>query len=83
MCGLQFMKHMDLSDNELYGSVPWDSCIQFHQLETLDLSNNGFEGRLPGRNLSPETLQELDLSSNSFGGTIPSDWASYAAMESV
>ena len=77
------MKHIDLSGNELHGSVPWDSCIQFHQLETLDLSNNGFEGRLPEHRLSPDTLRELDLSSNIFGGTIPSDWASYAVMEFV
>lgn len=66
--GLKYATSVNLSDNELIGTMP--SFNAFVSLEYLNLSKNGLEGSIP--NLYTLTsLQHLDLSENHFTGVLP------------
>lgn len=60
------LKKLQLSDNNLSGSIP---NFSLPLLEELDLSVNTFTGSIPNFNLP--ALRILSLSSNSLSGTLP------------
>ncbi|WMV55349.1 hypothetical protein MTR67_048734 [Solanum verrucosum] len=63
---------LDLSNNQLSGSVP-QSLVNLTYLYTLDLSSNNITGPFPASILSLTHLEYLDLSSNSLSGPLPSN----------
>jgi Leucine-rich repeat (LRR) protein len=71
------LKHIDLSDNDLSGSIPaWGGYLP--TVEFMDFSNNKFTGRLPiGASLGAGPmlpgLETLRLSNNFFTGTFPKE----------
>lgn len=65
-----YVKNLDLSYNNLSGSIPID-LLSKPQLETLDFSQNKFVGPIPGDVSSSSNLVRLRLGSNMLNGTIP------------
>mmetsp|Transcript_5231 Transcript_5231/g.16807 ORF Transcript_5231/g.16807 Transcript_5231/m.16807 type:complete len:925 (-) Transcript_5231:2642-5416(-) len=63
---------LDLSDNDLAGTVDGPSLAALTALEELHLGGNSLRGTLPG--LLPPHLLTLNLSSNLFAGPIPAAW---------
>ncbi|XP_019172572.1 PREDICTED: probably inactive leucine-rich repeat receptor-like protein kinase At3g28040 [Ipomoea nil] len=68
--GLTRLRTLDVSNNELSGSLPIGASF-LHNLKELSLGSNHFSGEIPvDLGLCPH-LSRLDLSENLFTGTIP------------
>lgn len=64
--------YLDISNNSITGELPrWIGGGNFSQLNTLSISKNDLQGRIPSE-ICKLNLQILDLSENNFTGTIPS-----------
>ncbi|KAJ1268643.1 hypothetical protein BS78_07G150300 [Paspalum vaginatum] len=59
---------IDLSGNNLTGSLPSDGYLALHNLTTVSLSNNSISGVIPASLFSLPSLETLDLSENNFTG---------------
>ncbi|CAL5012718.1 unnamed protein product [Urochloa decumbens] len=59
---------VDLSGNNLTGSLPSNGYLSLHNLTSLYLSNNSISGVIPPALFSHPTLEYLDLSQNNFTG---------------
>jgi Leucine-rich repeat (LRR) protein len=68
-CELQYLRHLDLSNNSFAGELP--ICSSMPSLRSLLLSNNEFSGKFPSLIQSLPNLTLLDLSWNKFYGTLP------------
>ena len=67
---IQYLRHIDLSNNFLNGSLP-NTIFNSSQLQVLSLSNNVISGELPQLIGKMTNLKLLNLSDNAFGGLIP------------
>jgi Leucine-rich repeat (LRR) protein len=67
---LRSISYIDLSNNQLDGSIP-DSLGTAGQLSFLNLTNNKFAGELPATIGSIDYIQTLYLSRNQLSGNIP------------
>ncbi|KAM7519101.1 hypothetical protein LguiB_018063 [Lonicera macranthoides] len=66
------LRVIDLSSNDLYGSLPVDVCSRYvPKLERIYLPFNQFEGRIPSNFYKRKELQYLSLAFNEFTGSIP------------
>jgi len=63
---LEYLQHLDLSDNYLTGYLPSD--LQFAPLETLDISGNQLKG------IIPHVLCQRPMNGNSKGGKYDCDF---------
>ncbi|MED6174363.1 hypothetical protein PIB30_068326 [Stylosanthes scabra] len=68
---LELVVMMDLSENNLVGSIPKEITL-LHGLISLNLSNNHLIGELPIMMGNMRSLESFDVSSNQLSGTIPS-----------
>ncbi|CAO2832227.1 unnamed protein product [Amaranthus hypochondriacus] len=79
---LHFIKSLDLSNNDIKGSIP-SLMGNLTLLEHLDLSGNQFSGPIPSFSLM-KNLKTLDLSRNNLEGPINStDWEKLVHLEEV
>lgn len=62
---------LDLSSNDLYGSIPSDINDIIKFMTTLDLSSNNFSGPIPLSLSNCSYLNVLKLDNNQLSGTIP------------
>ncbi|KAK7826640.1 receptor-like protein eix2 [Quercus suber] len=67
---LEFVKIIDLSNNNLFGSIPAEICVLF-ELRFLNLSRNHLMGKIPEKIGSMKELESIDLSRNHLSGKIP------------
>ncbi|KAL7241624.1 hypothetical protein ACSBR1_014260 [Camellia fascicularis] len=67
---LQYVNIIDLSRNNLIGSIP-KKIGNIRSLETLDLSNNNLSGPIPQSISSLTFLSQLNLSHNNLSRRIP------------
>ncbi|CAN6457128.1 unnamed protein product [Victoria cruziana] len=65
------MTGLDLSDNQLSGSLPSDISSYVGFVTTLDLSKNKFSGEIPDNLKNCTYLNVLKLDDNQFTGEIP------------
>ncbi|KAF5479518.1 hypothetical protein F2P56_000330 [Juglans regia] len=65
------MQTLDLSNNDLNGTIPKETCTWLPFLVTLDLSNNGLSGPIPPELANCTFLNSLMMSDNKLSGTIP------------
>ncbi|XP_076943506.1 receptor-like protein EIX1 [Bidens hawaiensis] len=72
--GLQLLKSIDLSRNNLFGNLPYEITGLF-ELVSLNLSDNKLHGQVPKDMGLVKSLESLDLSSNEFSGHIPESLA--------
>ncbi|KAF8082066.1 hypothetical protein N665_0850s0017 [Sinapis alba] len=66
------MQSLNLTGNNLYGTIPSDFFSFIPYLVTLDLSHNNFSGELPASLSNMHYLKTLLLDHNRFTGHIPS-----------
>ncbi|PUZ51694.1 hypothetical protein GQ55_6G208900 [Panicum hallii var. hallii] len=59
---------VDLSGNNLTGSLPSHGYLSLHNLTRIALSNNSISGAIPASLFSHPSLEYLDLSQNNFTG---------------
>ncbi|KAJ1391053.1 Leucine-rich repeat [Sesbania bispinosa] len=67
---LKFVVNMDLSENNLVGSIP-NEITWLNGLHGLNLSNNHLKGEIPKMIGDMKSLESLDMSHNQLSGTIP------------
>jgi Leucine-rich repeat (LRR) protein len=67
----RLLREVNLSGNNLFGSLPSDIGQRHERLETLDLSDNSMHGKIPESIGLMKNLETLTLSDNNFSGTIP------------
>ncbi|KAL4625634.1 hypothetical protein ACB092_05G039800 [Castanea dentata] len=67
---LEFVKIINLSNNNLSGSIPAKICAPF-ELRFLNLSRNHLMGKIPEKIGSMKELESIDLSRNHLSGKIP------------
>ncbi|CAN6293295.1 unnamed protein product [Urochloa humidicola] len=75
------VRSVDLSNNNLSGSIPTTLPAYMPNLERLNLSYNQFAGGIPASLGDVSGLRELDLSSNPLGGTIPAALGKLLSLE--
>ncbi|KAH7294260.1 hypothetical protein KP509_28G062800 [Ceratopteris richardii] len=66
------MQTLDLSQNELGGTIPDDICSQLPYATILDLSDNHFTGSIPSNLQDCMYLNVLHLQHNQLSGFLPS-----------
>ncbi|GLJ16630.1 hypothetical protein SUGI_0285430 [Cryptomeria japonica] len=67
------MTNLDLSSNNLSGSIPKDLCKWLPFLVQIDLSSNQFSGPIPRELANCTYLNVLRLNDNHLSGSIPSE----------
>lgn len=68
---MRLVRRISLSDNRVRGSLPFLGS----RLETVDLSHNLLDGKLPGLSgRAGQNLFELELADNDFSGEVPESW---------
>ncbi|KAH7669441.1 Leucine-rich repeat protein [Dioscorea alata] len=67
---IQLLNYIDLSNNQLFGSIP-EELASLYGLQSLNLSGNTLEGEIPDKLGRMKQLQSLDLSRNKLSGSIP------------
>ncbi|GFZ10639.1 STRUBBELIG-receptor family 8 [Actinidia rufa] len=72
LSGLMSLRILDVSDNNIGGSIPYQLPPN---ITTLNLANNNLSGNLPYSISSIASLNYLDLSSNNFTGDLPSSFS--------
>ncbi|KAJ8641258.1 hypothetical protein MRB53_017952 [Persea americana] len=70
LCELNSLRMLDLSGNNLTGSLP--TCFNLSNLVYLHLQGNDFRGYPPSGLSNSLSLVTLDLSNNNFRGNLPS-----------
>jgi hypothetical protein len=65
------LRTLDLSHNNLSGTIDYASLMQLFVLTTLNLSSNQLSGSIPPKLLESPSITELVMSHNLFQGSIP------------
>ncbi|CAI9268301.1 unnamed protein product [Lactuca saligna] len=71
ICELKSLQLLDLSFNNMSGTLPSCLGILSNSLIALDLRQNNFQGKMLNAFLPGSQLKELDLSENRFSGQLP------------
>ncbi|XP_010463249.1 PREDICTED: receptor-like protein 12 [Camelina sativa] len=82
ICGLSSLEVLDLSNNNLNGSIPW--CLEtlvMSSLSDLNLRNNILSGILPEIFHNAKNLISLDVSHNRLEGNVPASLGGCSALE--
>nr|GMC91616.1 inactive LRR receptor-like serine/threonine-protein kinase BIR2 [Ipomoea batatas] len=75
------LQTLDLSGNELSGTIPPQICRWLPYLVTLDLSNNHLTGEIPPGLGDCSYLNNLMLNDNKFSGNIPAQLSSLSRLK--
>ncbi|EOA39580.1 hypothetical protein CARUB_v10008198mg [Capsella rubella] len=82
ICGVSSLKVLDLSNNNLYGSIPWClKTLMAISLWDLNLRNNRLSGIIPEIFQNAKSLTSLDVSHNRLEGKIPASLVGCSALE--
>ncbi|QHO17991.1 Receptor-like protein [Arachis hypogaea] len=76
---LKLVVMMDLSENNLVGSIP-NGITLLNGLHSLNLSNNHLIGKIPNMIGDMRSLESFDVSSNQLAGTIPSSMSALTSL---
>ncbi|KFK37977.1 hypothetical protein AALP_AA3G054300 [Arabis alpina] len=81
ICGLSPLFVLDLSNNNLHGSIPLCLEDQMTSLFDLNLRNNSLSGRLPDIFINAKMLRSLDVSHNRLVGKLPVSLGGCSSLE--
>nr|Q9C699.2 RecName: Full=Receptor-like protein 7; Short=AtRLP7; Flags: Precursor [Arabidopsis thaliana] len=81
ICGLSSLEILDLSNNNLNGSLPWCLETLMSSLSDLDLRNNSLSGSLPEIFMNATKLRSLDVSHNRMEGKLPGSLTGCSSLE--
>ncbi|CAA0277255.1 unnamed protein product [Arabidopsis thaliana] len=81
ICGLSSLEILDLSNNNLNGSLPWCLETLMSSLSDLDLRNNSLSGSLPEIFMNATKLRSLDVSHNRMEGKLPGSLTVCSSLE--
>ncbi|CAI9112892.1 OLC1v1013396C1 [Oldenlandia corymbosa var. corymbosa] len=82
LCNLTSLMYVDLSYNQLEGSLP--VCLgNLTSLRVFNLGNNNFSGTIPSQLGHLKELTYLCLSSNTINSSIPSEFGNFTEMETL
>nr|KYP73567.1 LRR receptor-like serine/threonine-protein kinase GSO2 [Cajanus cajan] len=76
---LKLVVNMDLSNNNLSGSIP-EGITLLSALHNLNLSYNHLSGRIPERIGDMKSLESLDISHDQLSGRIPDNMSSLTSL---
>ncbi|KAL7001717.1 hypothetical protein U1Q18_002865, partial [Sarracenia purpurea var. burkii] len=79
--GCQSLYRIELRDNALNGSIPWD-IDHCEKLISLNLRGNSLSGIIPWEISTLPSITDVDLSHNLLTGTIPSNFNNCSTLES-
>ena len=74
------LKLLDLSRNNLSGSLPQDMPPN---LSILNVSNNAFAGTLPSSWSRLQHMADLKLDNNQLTGTLPPTWSAWGGQSGI
>lgn len=80
LCNTRSLQILDLSHNNLSGTIPPCVLKNHKHLKMLSLRGNNIHGVIPDRFSSKCTLRTLDLSKNKLGGKIPKSLANCKSL---
>ncbi|CAK9148302.1 unnamed protein product [Ilex paraguariensis] len=83
MGNLTSIRFMNLSANLFYGDFPGEIVATMTDLETIDIYNNNFTGKLPTEFVKLKKLRTLKLGGNYFSGDIPEAYSEFSILESL
>ncbi|GAB2222119.1 hypothetical protein Drorol1_Dr00013320 [Drosera rotundifolia] len=78
--GCKELYRLELSDNSLTASIPFD-IGHCEKLATLTLARNSLSGIIPWEISTLQSITAVDLSHNNLSGTIPSSFANCTTLE--
>lgn len=70
---LRNLQTLDLSQNQLHGTIDSSMFAGMENLQTFDIGDNAFAGEIPRGLLMLSRLQNLNIKSNAFVGHLPDD----------
>ncbi|KAK7343687.1 hypothetical protein VNO77_12625 [Canavalia gladiata] len=76
---LKLVVNMDLSENNLVGSIP-NEITWLTGLHGLNLANNNLKGEIPKKIGDMKSLESLDVSHNLLSGTIPNSMSALTSL---
>ncbi|XP_059653121.1 receptor-like protein kinase 7 [Cornus florida] len=76
----QLVREINLSDQQLLGTLPFDSICDLQSLEKLSFGQNFLYGNITDHLKNCTRLRYLDLGNNSFSGKVP-DLSSLSQLE--
>ncbi|KAL6003303.1 hypothetical protein ACLOJK_023526 [Asimina triloba] len=79
LCTASYLQVLDLSDNQLSGSIP--NCVNALNLSVLNLRNNHLTGIIPNVSSEKCILRTLNLNGNHLEGNIPESLSYCADLE--
>ncbi|XLR49228.1 hypothetical protein S83_033888 [Arachis hypogaea] len=79
---LKLVVMMDLSENNLVGSIP-NGITLLNGLHSLNLSNNHLIGKIPNMIGDMRSLESFDVSSNQLSGTIPRSMSALTSLSQL
>ncbi|PSR93325.1 Leucine-rich repeat receptor-like protein kinase [Actinidia chinensis var. chinensis] len=79
--GCRSLYKVELEDNFLNGSIPWD-IDHCEKLISLNLRQNWLSGIIPWEISTLPSITDVDLSQNLLSGTIPSNFNNCSTLES-
>ncbi|KFK36133.1 hypothetical protein AALP_AA4G081800 [Arabis alpina] len=81
ICGLSDLSLLDLSNNNLHGSIPRCLETQMIYLSDLNLRNNSLTGSLPHIFTNAKSLRSLDVSHNRLVGNLSTSLRGCSSLE--